>query len=43
MCICVSAEEKVMKADDTEGQGRGDQTVVIATNGSWCMGGEGGC
>lgn len=37
--LCVCAEEKVMKADDTEGQGRGDQTVVMATDGSWCMGG----
>lgn len=41
VCMCVRAEEKVMKAGDTEGQSRGDQTVVMATDGSWCMGG--GC
>lgn len=36
-CACVCAEERAVKGADTEGKGGGDETVVMATEGSCSM------
>lgn len=36
-CACMCTEEGAMKDADTEGQSEGDQTVVMATDGSCYM------